>query len=167
MMSFLIPLSCVGKLSKLLLGTFATVRFQVLEGLVYLKAAQASKARRVKRKYKKKAAKSMKLIGKWLKGGNVNVVHALHLLSAEEAALKGNKTKADEQFKLAIKVAAKNGFLQDRGLAHELAGRYHADQGDEYWTRYHLEQAGRSYSDWGATAKRVQVASLKAELLGE
>lgn len=139
----------------------------MLEGLVYLKVAQASKERRVKRKYKKKAAKSMKLIGKWLKSGNVNIVHALHLLSAEEAVLKGNKAKASEQFKLAVKVAAKNGFMQDRGLAHELAGRYYADQGDEYWTRYHLEQAGRSYSDWGATAKRVQVASLKTELLGE
>ncbi|KAL7537929.1 hypothetical protein ACHAXR_012069 [Thalassiosira sp. AJA248-18] len=148
-------------------GMYVSVRFTVLEALVYLKAAQASTSWQVKRKLTKKATKSMKLIRGWLKGGNVNVVHAMHLISAELAVLKGNKSEAEEQFKSAISVASRNGFLQDRGLAHELAGRHYATQGDTYWVRFHLERAEQSFTDWGATAKVEQLRETKRVLLGD
>ena len=109
----------------------------------------------------------MKIIRSWLRKGNVNVVHTMHLLTAEHAALKGNTAKAEEQFKLAVSVASKNGFLQDRALAHELAGAYYASKGDDYWANYHLDCAERSYLDWGATAKVEELARRKLASLGE
>ena len=156
-----------GNLRDSVPGHFRTVRITSLEALVYLKAAQTAKYWRVRRKLKKKATKLMKLIRSWLKCGNVNIVHVLHLLSAEHAVLKGNKLVAEEQFKLSIAVASQNGFLQDRGIAHELAGKYYISQGDEYWARYHLEKAELSFSDWGAIIKVDQLREQKKVLLGE
>ena len=150
-----------------IMGSFTSIRFTFMEGLVYLKEAQATTSWRKRRTLQKKASKSMKSIHSWQKGGNVNVVHALHILSAEHAVLKGKKSKAREQFKRAISVASQNGFLQDRGLAHELAGRYHLSQGDTHWARYHLEHAELSFSDWGATIKVEQLQEQKRVLLGE
>lgn len=163
----LILLERAGNVRDIIFGLFASVKFTVLEALVCLKVAQASTSGQVKRKLTKKGIKSMKLIRGWLKGGNINVVHSMHLLSAEHAVLKGNKTTAEEQFKSAVAGASTSGFLQDRGLAHELSGRYYAAQGDTYWARYHLEQAEQSFTDWGATAKVEHVRETKRVLLRE
>ncbi|KAL7526898.1 hypothetical protein ACHAXR_001699 [Thalassiosira sp. AJA248-18] len=149
-----------------LTGQYPAARFTALEALVYLKTAQASKTLLTRMKWKRKALKSMKMIRTWVKGGNVNIVHSLHLLTAELAVLKGNKSKAEEQFKSAISVASMNGFLQDRGLAHELAGRYYSAQGDTYWVKHHLERAEQSFADWGATVKVEQLMEQKRVLLG-
>ena len=67
--------------------------------------------------------------------------------------MKGNNSKAEEQFKSSISIASTNGFLQDRGLIHELASKYYAAKGDNYWSEYHKEKAESSFSAWGATAK--------------
>lgn len=155
-----------GNLRQAFPGYFASVRITVLEALVYLEAAQASKSLIVKMKHKKRAMKSMKMVRGWAKGGNANVVHMLHLLEAEKAMLKGNELAAEEQFKMAISVAARNGFLQDKGLTHEFAGRYYEAKGDDYWARYHLEQAANAFSDWGAIAKVEQLREQSGALLG-
>ena len=103
-----------------------------------------------------------------MKSGNANVVHTLHLLSAEHAVLEGNKSAAEEQFKLAISVAARSGFLQDKGLAHahEFSGRYYEAKGGTYWARYHFECAEKSFAHWGAIAKVKQLREQKVALLG-
>mmetsp|Transcript_35441 Transcript_35441/g.57807 ORF Transcript_35441/g.57807 Transcript_35441/m.57807 type:complete len:108 (+) Transcript_35441:876-1199(+) len=107
----------------------------------------------------------MKLMCTWLKKGNVNVVHPMHLLNAECAALKGNKTDAKEMFKAAAAVAARNGFLQDKALAHELAGMYFEAQGDEYWAKFNMDRAHQSYLDWQASAKAEGIAERRKSLL--
>lgn len=160
-------LETAGNVYEAMVGLFASVHFTVTRALVYLKAAQVAKSWLVRRKWKRRATKSMKIVRKWLKNGNVNVVHAMHLLSAELAALKGEKVNAEEQFKLAISAATKNGFLQDKGLTHELAGRYYAAQGDISWAKYHLDLAERSFTDWGATAKVEQFRMQKTVLFEE
>lgn len=143
--------------SSATVGRFLEIRFTVLEALISLKAAQSATAFLEKRKWKKRGVKSMKLIRRWVKAGNVNIVHSLHLLSAELAVLKRNDTKAEESFKSAISVTAKTGVLQDKGLAHELAGAYFDNRGDEYWAKYHTESSQEAYTDWGASAKVEQL----------
>ena len=133
--------------------TFGCIRFTFFESLIYFKASQTATGWLQRRKFKRKARKSMALISIWLKKGNPNVVHSLHLLAAERHALEGNASKAEEGYKAAIAVSSKNGFLQDRALAHNLARAYYAAKGDDYWTNYHLECAEKSYSDWGARVK--------------
>ena len=111
----------------------------------------------------------MKLIGSWLKKGNVNVVHWNHLLVAESCALQGQGkyNQAKEEYKSAIAVATKNGFLHDKAIAHELAAQFYSRGGDSYWANYHLERAELSFRDWGATAKVKQVADQRKILVGE
>eukprot|EP00975_Prorocentrum_lima_P029826 6259737-Prorocentrum_lima.AAC.1 len=70
---------------------------------------------------KKCAHKTIQLIRGWAKNGNVNVVHYLRILGAELAVLSGKNNKAKEGFNAAIATSSRNGFLQDRALAHELA----------------------------------------------
>ena len=56
----------------------------------------------------------------WVKRGNVNLVHILHLLEAELANLNGYDRIAEENYQLAISTASTNDFRQDKALCHEL-----------------------------------------------
>ena len=138
-----------GDLRPFVPGFFQHPRYTILEGLIALKAAQTENTFLERRRWKKRAMKSIKLLRGMAKKGNVNVVHMLHLLTAELASLEGKKKKTEENFKAAISVAAKNGFMQDRALSHELAGQYFAMKGDKYWTDFHKENAVSFYSEWG------------------
>lgn len=128
------------------------IRFTFLEALTYLKVAQTSSGSK-KKKMKKSGKKILKLIQGWAKNGNVNVVHHLQILEAELAVLEGKVKKAEESFKEAVASARRNGYIQDRALAHELSGALFEAQGDDYWKNYHLECAKTCYQEWGCNAK--------------
>lgn len=105
----------------------------------------------------------MKLIQKWVRRGNVNLVHSLHLLEAELAVLDGNASrKAEESYKSAIAIASKNGFLQDQALSHELASLYFEGRGDDSRRDHHMEHAIQCYLAWGAMAKVAQLNTRRA-----
>lgn len=158
--SALTLLNEAGDIHAAIPGQAASVNLTWMEGLIYIKAAQASSGAWMRRrKWMRKATKSMKKIRGWVQKGNGNIVHAMHLLTAEYSTLKGNRTMAEEHFKMAISVATKNGFLQDRGLAHELAGTYFASKGDTYWANYHMGRAEISFTDWGASSKAAELAN--------
>ena len=149
-----------GDLRSVLAGLITMPRFTVLEALISIQKAKAATTPWLKkRKWKKKARKSIKLIGGWVKKGNVNLVHSLHLIVAEIAALEGKNEKAESNYISAITVASRNGFLQDRALSHELASAYFAGKRDEYWKDYHIECCQKCYSEWGATAKLEQLTN--------
>ena len=142
-----------------LIASFQSVRYTFLEGLICLKAAQASSSWMEKRKLKTKAKKSLKMLHGWLKKGNINVVHTVHLLTAEHAVLNGQHIQqAEGSYKAALTSATRSGFLHDKALTHELAGKYYMGKGDDYWTKYHLNLAHSTYLDWKATAKAADLA---------
>ena len=148
-----------GDLSQIVIGLYHVVRLAFLDGLISLKAAQLSSSWRERRKWTKRAQKTMKTMKGWMKKGNVNVVHTGHLLAAEYAVLKGRNEQAEEQFKNAAKVARRNGFRQDRALSHELAGIYYTEKGDAYWADHHLKKAHEVYLEWEAKSKAEHLAS--------
>ena len=156
-----------GKVRQEAFGAYGCVRFSVLEALISLQGVRRSKSWMEKKKWKKRAKKTMKLIGSWLKKGNVNVVGWNHLLMAELHAIQGESAQAKEEYKSAITVATKNGFLHDRAIAHEHASQFYLREKDTYWAKYHLEKAEVSFGDWGATAKVKQVADQRKILFGE
>lgn len=88
-----------GDLRPCMPGFFQAVRFTFLEGLISLKAAQASGSWMAKRKWAARAKKSMKILKGGLAKGNVNSVHTLHLLTAELHVLNGKAKEAEECFK--------------------------------------------------------------------
>ena len=143
-----------------LLALFAGVRFTFLEALVLIKAARSSKTWYKRWKWKRRARKSINIIRRWMKRGNVNVIHYLHLLEAELAILNGNSNMAKDSYSLAIAVAEKNGLIQDQALIYELASAAGIDnRGD-----YNMKQAIKCYNEWGATKK---VSQLKDSFLNK
>ena len=105
----------------------------------------------------------MKLLRSWLKCGVVStyLVHVIHLLSAEHAVYWKEISWWLRSSSNCLSVASQNRFLQNRGIAHELAGKYYISQGEEFWARYHLEKAELSFSDWGAILKVDQLREQK------
>lgn len=142
-----------GDVSPCLTGIIAKTRFIFLDAFISIQAARVEKTWNKKRKWKRRGMKSIKIIRRWVKSGNVNLVHRLHLLESELARLEGKNAKAKANYKSAITVACENGFIQDCALSHELASAYYGSIGDEDCEEYHMEQCKEYYSQWGATAK--------------
>lgn len=139
-------------------GVFTLARFTYLEGLISIQSAKSATTWLKKRTWKNRSIKSKKRIRTWVKKGNVNLVHYLHLLEAEYATMQGGKSdKAECNYKAAIDISSRNSFIQDCALSHELASTYYDSKGDTYWRDYHMEQCKKCYSEWNATAKLEQL----------
>src|SRR5712672_2317469 len=74
--------------------------------------------------------------------------HALVL--AEIARLEGRDADAMRLYEHAIRSASENGFVQNEGLAHEVAARFHAAHGFETIANAYLRSARSCYLHWGA-----------------
>ncbi len=75
------------------------------------------------------------------------------LVSAEIARLDGRDGDAMRLYEQAIQAARENGFVQDEGLAHEVAARFYAARGFETIAHAYLRNARYSYLRWGAVGK--------------
>ena len=103
------------------------------------------------RKNTQGAQQAMKTLQKWSSKGNVNCLHMVKLLEAELAVIR-NKPNASDLYKEAVNVAGRNGFMQDKGLAHYRSALFHLSKNDSYWASYNLDNAIQCFHDWGATA---------------
>ena len=146
-----------GDLRPIVIGLFHVVRFTFQEALISLKLAQIESGWSARHKWKIRARKVMKLMKGWLKKGNVNCLHMYHLLVAEHSILCGKTKQAEESFKLAQSAAGRSGYLQDKALAHEMAGLYYMKRNDDYWAKHNFDLAQRAWQDWGATAKAKHI----------
>jgi PAS domain S-box-containing protein len=81
--------------------------------------------------------------------------HALVL--AEIARLEKRDADAMHLYEQAIHLAREHGFVQNEGLAHELAARYYLARGLETAGYAYLRNARNCYDRWGALAKVKQL----------
>jgi PAS domain S-box-containing protein len=88
--------------------------------------------------------------------------HALVL--AEIARLEGRDTDAMRLYEQAVRSASENGFVQNEGLAHEVAARFYAARGVKTMALAGLREARRCYLRWGAFAKVQQLEQLHPHL---
>ena len=110
------------------------------------------------RKFEKAANATRKMLRKWLKRGNMNVQHYICLLDAEHAALKNRLDTASVFYKDSIKFAARGGFIHDAGMANERYADFLGQElQDKIEAKYHIEEAIRFYSEWGAKGKVKQL----------
>jgi PAS domain S-box-containing protein len=86
------------------------------------------------------------------------------LVSAEIARLERRDTDAMRLYEQAIQAARENGFVQNEGLAHELAARFYAARGVETIAHACLRNAQHCYVRWGAFGKVRQLEQLHAHL---
>ncbi|MGY4434939.1 PAS domain S-box-containing protein [Bradyrhizobium sp. F1.13.1] len=86
------------------------------------------------------------------------------LVSAEIARLEGRDADAMRLYEQAIHSAGENGFVQNEGLAHEVAARFYAARGFETIAHAYLRNARRCYLRWGALGKVRQLEQLHPHL---
>jgi PAS domain S-box-containing protein len=86
------------------------------------------------------------------------------LVSAEIARLEGRDTDAMRLYEQAIQLANENGFVQNEGLANEVAARFYAARGVKTIAHAYLREARRCYLRWGAFGKVRQLELLHPHL---
>ncbi|MDB4871040.1 MAG: multi-sensor signal transduction multi-kinase [Gemmatimonadales bacterium] len=86
------------------------------------------------------------------------------LVSAEIARLEGRDLDAMRLYEQAIRSARDHGFVQNEGLAHEVAARFYAARGFETIAQGYLREARRCYLRWGAFGKVWQLEQLHPHL---
>ncbi len=85
--------------------------------------------------------------------GPENFAHRVDLVEAEQARADGNAEAAIESFRRAIAGAERGGWLNDAGLAHELAARFRASRDDRREATEHERASLDAYSRWRANGK--------------
>jgi PAS domain S-box-containing protein len=79
------------------------------------------------------------------------------LVSGEIARLEGRDAEAMRLYEQAIKSAREHGFVQNEGLAHEVAAGFYAARGVENIAYTYLRNARDCYLRWGALGKVQQL----------
>ena len=106
-------------------------------------------------------------IAVWAESGPENFADRAALLGAEMARLEGRELDAMGLYEEAIRLAREHGFVQNEGLANELAARFHAGRGFETIAQAYLGQARSCYLRWGAEGKVRQLDRLHPYLRQE
>src|SRR4029077_13956679 len=86
------------------------------------------------------------------------------LVSAELARIEGRPVDAMRLYEEAIRVARENGFVQNEGLAYEVAARFYMALGLETIADAYLRNARHCYLRWGADGKVRQLDRLYPHL---
>ncbi len=93
----------------------------------------------------------------WAKNCSETFANRAALVGAELARLKGRDADAMRLYEVAIQSAREHGFVQNEGLAHELAARFYAARGAETMAQACLRNARFCYLRWGAEGKVRQL----------
>jgi PAS domain S-box-containing protein len=89
------------------------------------------------------------------------------LVSAEIARLDGDVLEAERLYEESIRLARDNGFLQNEGVANEMAARFYEGRGLATIERAYLAAARDCFLRWGAEAKVRQLDELHPEIAQE
>jgi predicted ATPase/signal transduction histidine kinase len=93
----------------------------------------------------------------WVEINPPTFADKLTLVSAEIARLEKRDADALRLYEEAIHLAREQGFIQNEGLAHELAAQYCLVRGLETAGYAHLRSARNCYDRWGAHGKVTQL----------
>jgi GAF domain-containing protein len=89
------------------------------------------------------------------------------LVSAEIARIEGRDLDAMRLYEEAIRMARENGFVQNEGVANELAAQFYLKRGIEKLAHSYLRDGCHCYLRWGALGKVRQLAELYPQLRPE
>jgi diguanylate cyclase (GGDEF)-like protein len=103
----------------------------------------------------------------WADHAPMNQRHRWHLLSAEYARVLGQTADAIDHYDAAIAQAQAHGYLQEEGLANELAAKFYLGWGKTKIAQDYLTAAYDCDRRWGATAKTQQLEKLYPTLFQE
>ncbi len=86
-----------------------------------------------------------------------NFANRQALVGAEIARLEGREIEAQNLYEKAVQLAREHGFVQNEGLANELAGQFYVTRGLETIADAYLRNARGCYERWGALSKLKQL----------
>jgi PAS domain S-box-containing protein len=89
----------------------------------------------------------------WAGHAPMNYLHKYYLVEAEKARVVGQWFEAEEFYEQAIQGARDNEYLQEEGLAYELAAKHYLARGRERFAQIYMKEAYYCYERWGAMAK--------------
>ncbi len=89
----------------------------------------------------------------WAANCPENFQHKHDLLAAEYARITHRLPVAEELYKSAILLARETGFIQNEGIANELAAMFYMERGLETIGHACLREARNCYARWGAEGK--------------
>ncbi|MDL2716572.1 MAG: protein kinase [Acidobacteriota bacterium] len=104
-------------------------------------------------------------IRRWERACPHNFEHRSLLVDAEWLRATGRSGRSLRKYEEAIAAAHDHGFIQDAGLAHELAAEMLVDRGQSGAARTHVLAALERYRAWGADAKVLDLKTRYAPLL--
>ena len=93
----------------------------------------------------------------WARHCPENFADRTALVSAEIARIEGRQLDAERCYEESIRLAREHGFIQNEGIAGELAARFYAARGFETIAQAYLRNARYCYLRWGADAKVRQL----------
>ena len=102
-------------------------------------------------------ARHHQLLGVWAKNCPENFANRAALVGAEISRLEGRDLDAMHLYEQAIRLAGQHGFVQNEGLANELAANFYAARGFETISHAYLRNARSCYFRWGADGKVRQI----------
>ena len=103
-------------------------------------------------------------IGVWADNCPATFANRVALVGAELARLEQRELDAERLYEAAIRSAREHGFIQNEGLAHEVAARFYAVRGFDTIAHAYLREARRCYLRWGAFGKVRQLEQLHPHL---
>jgi PAS domain S-box-containing protein len=101
----------------------------------------------------------------WARHSPENFANRAALVGAEVARIEGRDAEAMHLYEQAIRSARDNGFVQNEGVAHEVAARFYNARGSETPAEAHLRKARDCYFRWGADGKVRQLDQLYPHLV--
>jgi predicted ATPase/serine phosphatase RsbU (regulator of sigma subunit)/tRNA A-37 threonylcarbamoyl transferase component Bud32 len=113
--------------------------------------SQASKEEQ--EKYLQELAVKQKQMKIWFDHCPENFEHQYLLVEAEIARIKGDALAAMESYDQSIASAHENDFIQNEGIAHELAAQFWLDRNKEDIAEIYIRKAHYAYQQWGALLK--------------
>ncbi|MFH2059227.1 MAG: AAA family ATPase [Pseudomonadota bacterium] len=131
-------------------GRFHVVIFNFFDSLLRIALYSHSSN---KKNIIKQVIRNQKKLKKWAHYAPMNHLHKYNLIEAELARVKGESEKAIQYYRLSIQGARENNFIQEEGLANEIAARFWLDQEIDDYAKVHMNEAHRCYKKWGAHAK--------------
>ncbi len=112
-----------------------------------------------------KVVANQKKLKKWSTYAPMNYLHKYYLVNAELCRVKGKFVDAAEGYDLAVEGAKENKFLNEEGLAYELAAQFCLSQHRHIVARAYMQSAKHCYLRWGADGKVKQLDEKHADLL--
>lgn len=116
--------------------------------------------------YHKKIKQHIKKLKNWKEHCPDNFETQFLIASAEYERVTGKGQEAAVLFEKAIEKADQFRFVNYKGLANELAGKFQYNSGNKIMSKTFLENARSAYQKWGANAKIKQLEELYGHVIG-